>query len=409
MRILDRLRLSVDAVIALSWACSYYISLLFPAAIAGLSHILLLVIYLGILFALTRERFLHLRLDMHVVRSAVLGSVFVLILFEPVFVSAFHFSALPPLIFLEQLLFVFLYGIFFQVFLFNFNAERAVRRGDRTAINLPFVLFLSTIFQLNSILFIVRGSPVTVLNFTLSAIAGIVLFYLLFIMYVKFRFNNLPGIVFYVFYSVPALFSVSYSSSPILSSAWIFVDFSVVLIMLELLVRDNVYSIKLTRPGNPVREKRNKSSVIITLGVVAVMLAGIFVVAPIVMGTAHPFLTDPTGSMYPVIKPNSLLIVRGTGVQSIQVGQILVFTAPWDHNLTVAHEVIRILNYNGTVYFQTKGIANSVQDPLPVPAYDVRGIVVTSIPYLGYLFIYSYAFLSAILIAVAIIGTVKFK
>ena len=165
----------------------------------------------------------------------------------------------------------------------------------------------------------------------------------------------------------------------------------------------------MTKKSNPIREKRNRSGFIATLAVVCILLLGVFVVAPVAFGTPHPFLTDPTGSMYPAIRPDSLLIVKGTSIQSIHVGQILVFTAPWNHGLVVAHQVISIFSLNGTVYFQTKGIANAVQDPLPVPAYDVHGVVLASIPYLGYLFIYSYAFLSAILIAVAIIGTVKFK
>ncbi len=406
---MDGLRVAVDAGIALSWTCSYYITLLLPASLSGIGHILLLILYLGILFSLMRERFIHLRVDRYLAYSAVLGGVFALMLFEPVFVSRFVFAGLPVQLFLEQAAFVVLYGVFFQVFLFNYNAERAIKRGDRTAINLPFILFLPTVFQLNGVLFASRGSPLVVLDFTLSAIAGIVLFYLLFIMYVKFRFNNLPGIVFYLLYSVPTLVDISYSSSIILSSAWIFVDFSVVLIMIELLTRDNIYSLKLTRPKNPLRERRSTFGLVITAAVVAAMLLGIFVIAPLAMGTPHPFLSDPTGSMVPAIEPDSLLVVKGVNVQNIQVGQILVFTAPWNHNLTVAHQVIRIVDSNGTVLFQTKGIANPVQDPLPVPASDVRGVVITSIPYLGYLFIYSYAFLSAILIAVAIVGTVKFK
>lgn len=399
----------VDAGIAVSWACSYYITLPLLPYTGGLDRTILLLVYLAIMYSIMRKRFLHLRLDRYLVYSLILGLVFVLVLFEPVFVSRFVISMFPPLLLLEQMAFVLLYGIFLQVFLFNYNAERSIKRGEKTAINLPFILFLSSIFQLNQVVFTLNGSAITVLNFTLSAIAGIVLFYLLFIMYVKFRFSNLPGIVFYAFYSLPLLINISYSSSQVLSSVWIFVDFSVVLVMLELLTKDNAYSLKLTRRSNPIRDRRNRSGFLMTLLVVGFMLIGIFVVAPLALGTPHPFLSDPTGSMYPVIKPDSLLIVRGTSIQSIQVGQILVFTAPWNHGLVVAHQVIRIFTYNGTVYFQTKGIANSVQDPLPVPAYDVHGVVLTSVPYLGYLFIYSYAFLSAILIAVAIIGTVKFK
>ncbi|MEM3852624.1 MAG: signal peptidase I, partial [Methanomassiliicoccales archaeon] len=84
--------------------------------------------------------------------------------------------------------------------------------------------------------------------------------------------------------------------------------------------------------------------------------------------------------------------------QNIHVGDIIVFVAPWNPSLNVAHEVIGIIQNSTGVYFQTKGIANHVKDPEPVPAKNVLGEVVLIIPYAGYLIIYEEAIIPLLLV-----------
>jgi signal peptidase len=392
----------------LSWFFAPYWNRFLPFGLADFSQLILLSAYLLLLFAIARKDFLKIRVDRHVLESLLLGLVFVAVLLEPLTVSRFSYQLFPGWFGLYSVAYAFVYSIFIQSFFLNYNSRRNILRGDGSAINVPFLLFLVMLFQADTLLALPSESPASVLSFTIYILSNIVLFYFLYVLYIKSGMNNVPGILFFFIIGIPSIFRISYHTSLILSTVWVFVDYGIAFLVLEMLTKENRYSRRLFR-YNRISSRRSIREAAAFIIFVGVVLSFVFVISPYVYETPHPFLADPTGSMYPVIKPGSMLIVKGENPAGIHVGQILVFRAPWDPNLTVAHEVIRVFYQNNQLYFQTKGIANSVQDPLPVPAADVKGIVVASIPYLGYAFIYSYAIISAALLITVVYFTVRFR
>ena len=96
----------------------------------------------------------------------------------------------------------------------------------------------------------------------------------------------------------------------------------------------------------------------------------------------HQIYIVQSNSMSPTFKTGSLLIIKKVDVTAIRENDIITFRRNRD-NVATTHRVMRILNDEG-LQFVTRGDANNVDDPLPVSAEDVSGIVVASLPYIGY-------------------------
>ncbi len=90
-----------------------------------------------------------------------------------------------------------------------------------------------------------------------------------------------------------------------------------------------------------------------------------------------------SGSMNPAFDTGSVVFVRPAGPQTIAVGDIITFSGS-SSDLLTTHRVVDINSENG-LEFTTRGDANNVDDPNPVPAANVIGRVHGSVPHLGYL------------------------
>lgn len=90
-----------------------------------------------------------------------------------------------------------------------------------------------------------------------------------------------------------------------------------------------------------------------------------------------------SGSMSPAFDTGSVLFVRPVDPLAIDVGDVITFTAPAGDHLTT-HRVVDIDDTAG-IEFTTRGDANNVNDPNPVPAGRLVGRVHGALPYLGYL------------------------
>ena len=95
----------------------------------------------------------------------------------------------------------------------------------------------------------------------------------------------------------------------------------------------------------------------------------------------HSVLIVQTGSMEPVLPVGSVLIIRKTDFNSIQVGDIISFysTDPALNGRINTHEVIQ---RDGDLLI-TKGKANSLVDNYPVSADNILGKVVFCSPLAG--------------------------
>lgn len=90
-----------------------------------------------------------------------------------------------------------------------------------------------------------------------------------------------------------------------------------------------------------------------------------------------------SGSMEPAISTGSLVIVQDR--DRYEVGDIIMFTdSRRRDDLPTTHRIIDDRVIDGELAYITKGDANDNVDPDPIRLGSVRGLVVFTIPYLGY-------------------------
>lgn len=92
-----------------------------------------------------------------------------------------------------------------------------------------------------------------------------------------------------------------------------------------------------------------------------------------------------SGSMNPEFDTGSLAFVKETPPEQIVVGDIITFRSSSGSDSLTTHRVVEVMREQG-LQFVTRGDANNVNDPNPVPAENIVGRVTGSVPYLGYLF-----------------------
>lgn len=99
--------------------------------------------------------------------------------------------------------------------------------------------------------------------------------------------------------------------------------------------------------------------------------------------TDSPLMVVSSGSMVPVLNVGDIIIVRGMDPHDVTVGTIIIFHSPYEYDMPIVHRVIAVLSDGGTIFFETKGDHNGVQDGWRVPAENLMGVYVTKIPYVG--------------------------
>ena len=90
-----------------------------------------------------------------------------------------------------------------------------------------------------------------------------------------------------------------------------------------------------------------------------------------------------SGSMEPAHKTGALIYVRDADPLTIETGDVITFESGNSETL-ITHRVIAIEGEGYDRQFTTKGDANAEADSQPVPASNVKGKVIFSIPYMGY-------------------------
>jgi signal peptidase len=90
-----------------------------------------------------------------------------------------------------------------------------------------------------------------------------------------------------------------------------------------------------------------------------------------------------SSSMEPAMRAGALAVMLPIDPENVKVGDIIAFDPPWDPDVIVSHRVMAV-HRDGQLLFDTKGDATEETDPYYVPAANVHGKVLFSIPYLGY-------------------------
>ncbi|OGN97197.1 MAG: signal peptidase I [Chloroflexi bacterium RBG_13_51_36] len=90
-----------------------------------------------------------------------------------------------------------------------------------------------------------------------------------------------------------------------------------------------------------------------------------------------------SSSMEPAMRAGALAVMLPIDPEDVKVGDVIAFDPPWDPDVIVSHRVMAV-HRNEQTLFDTKGDATEETDPYYVPAANVHGKVIFSIPYLGY-------------------------
>ena len=148
------------------------------------------------------------------------------------------------------------------------------------------------------------------------------------------------------------------------------------------------------------------------IGIIFFVIIIVSIVIPVANGSLH-FLTVLSGSMRPSIQPGDIVVSSSIQPESIRIDDVITFRLQdQSQKRSVTHRVVGITTENGTLYFQTKGDANEERDIQPVPAENVVGKVVLTIPLLGYLVNFAQSLLGFILFimipaTILIIGEIR--
>ena len=137
--------------------------------------------------------------------------------------------------------------------------------------------------------------------------------------------------------------------------------------------------VKETKPANQsVPAKKERSFAFrFFIGIIKLVLYVAFVSAAVYytpkilskqLHTQYPMATITSGSMWPALKTNDLILMKGATAADVHIGQIIIFKN--EQGFTI-HRLIRVQNGK----FVTKGDANDVEDP-PIEASAVIGRVV---------------------------------
>ena len=123
----------------------------------------------------------------------------------------------------------------------------------------------------------------------------------------------------------------------------------------------------------------------IIIVVVAVLVIWIGLQAA--FGTQNPFYVVASGSMIPVLQVYDIIIIQGhEPFEEVQVGDIIVFDRPSDHNRVIVHRVVSIIDENPKI-IRTQGDANPASIPgtdFPISEEEYIGKVVFTLPQVGY-------------------------
>jgi len=87
--------------------------------------------------------------------------------------------------------------------------------------------------------------------------------------------------------------------------------------------------------------------------------------------------------MEPAIPTGSVVFVRDVPAERVEEGNVITFAD--DGGNLITHRVARKFTADDSLRFRTKGDANENLDAEPVYRDDLAGVVIFSVPYIGYL------------------------
>jgi signal peptidase len=92
-----------------------------------------------------------------------------------------------------------------------------------------------------------------------------------------------------------------------------------------------------------------------------------------------------SGSMEPKIKVGSVVFVRKVKPEGLKKGDVITYTSSENPEMSITHRLVEIEEKEGKTVFKTRGDANNNEDMAEVSPSEIKGKVVFSLPFLGYL------------------------
>ena len=122
--------------------------------------------------------------------------------------------------------------------------------------------------------------------------------------------------------------------------------------------------------------------------IVAVAVLVIWIGLQAAFGTQNPFYVVASGSMIPALEVYDIIVIQGhEPFEEVQVGDIIVFDRPSDHNRVIVHRVESILSEDPFTV-RTQGDANPSfirGTDYPITEEEYIGKVAYVIPQVGYI------------------------
>ena len=119
------------------------------------------------------------------------------------------------------------------------------------------------------------------------------------------------------------------------------------------------------------------------LGLVALIAALVFVV-PMVIGAQR--YTIVSGSMEPGIPVGSLVVVQPRQIDDVGMGDVITFQLESGESAVATHRVVgEGRTGDGERLLVTQGDVNSTADSAPVQAAQLRGVLIYTVPLLGWM------------------------
>ena len=124
------------------------------------------------------------------------------------------------------------------------------------------------------------------------------------------------------------------------------------------------------------------------IAIVVIAVVVIWLSLQAVFGTQNPFYVVASGSMIPALEVYDIIVIQGHDpFEEVQVGDIIVFDKPSDHNRVIVHRVESILNEEPFTV-RTQGDANPSfirGTDYPITEEEYIGKVAYVIPQVGYI------------------------
>ena len=110
-----------------------------------------------------------------------------------------------------------------------------------------------------------------------------------------------------------------------------------------------------------------------------------------------------SGSMIPEIQIGDVAIVNDT--DAVKIGDVIAFRR---ESTVIVHRIVKEMDINGEVMYQTKGDNNNVEDKELAPKSTIEGVMIGKIPAVGKVLMWLYNNLYIVVVVLIAILIIKF-